>query len=94
LKISATSVFEIVFQRHALRSVVWPEFLNDGPDTISADGTSGERVYEGVRLIGPDSDKLVALCDALALYCQGGRAGHNQRSGSCVGLSVTGGCWS
>jgi len=26
--------------------------------------------YEGVRLIGVDRDKLVALCDVLLFYCQ------------------------
>jgi hypothetical protein len=28
-----------------------------------------DRIYENVRLIGPDPDKLVALCDALLFYC-------------------------
>ena len=29
----------------------------------------GDRIYENVRLSGPDMDKLVALCDALLFYC-------------------------
>lgn len=28
-----------------------------------------DRIYENVRLIGLDVDKLVALCDALLFYC-------------------------
>ena len=28
-----------------------------------------DRIYENVRLIGADQDKLVALCDALLFYC-------------------------
>ncbi len=28
-----------------------------------------DRIYDNVRLIGPDQDKLVALCDALLFYC-------------------------
>lgn len=35
-----------------------------------ADGGSGERFYEGVRLVGPDQPKLVALCDAVLFYIQ------------------------
>src|SRR5665213_3995682 len=35
------------------------------------DGSFSEedRIYENVRLSGPDVDKLVALCDALLFYC-------------------------
>ncbi len=37
---------------------------------LDTDGSSCERIYENVRLIGPDMNKLVALCDALLFYCQ------------------------
>ena len=35
------------------------------------DGSFNEedRIYENVRLSGPDMEKLVALCDALLFYC-------------------------
>src|SRR5437870_4948552 len=33
------------------------------------DGSSDDPIYEGVRLDGPDRDKLVVLCDALLFYC-------------------------
>ena len=52
---------------------------------------SGECVYEGVRLIGPDSDKLIALTDALLFYCQVARLSRRpvtvSEAEGCVGIT-------
>ena len=40
------------------------------PVSQVTDGSFEGRIYENVRLIGPDEDKLVTLCDALLFYCQ------------------------
>jgi hypothetical protein len=32
-----------------------------------------DRIYQNVRLIGADQDKLVALCDSLLFYCAAAR---------------------
>jgi hypothetical protein len=44
---------------------------------FQTDGSFDEedRIYENVRLIGPDMDKLVALSDALLFYCAVARLG-------------------
>lgn len=34
------------------------------------DSSFDENVYHGIRLTGPDPDKLVALCDAVLFYVQ------------------------
>jgi hypothetical protein len=37
--------------------------------TVDGSFNEEDRIYENVRLSGPDMDKLVALCDALLFYC-------------------------
>ncbi len=37
--------------------------------TVDGSFDEQDRIYENVRLSGPDMDKLVALCDSLLFYC-------------------------
>jgi hypothetical protein len=47
------------------------QVCNAVPDVVPASRfDTADRIYENVRLIGPDPDKLVALADALLFYVQ------------------------